>query len=294
MRKYCLCFFISAFILACKSPPSPLLHPSLPPDEISRAILVFDHIEAGSIHQIDLYFRLNVENTRAVPLNLNIKNWKTSVNGIEVSHDIAVLVIESLHERLEPGAALEKNLTLRLNLGDTKTVLPELPDGKDSYMAELTLDMSYSYGTAKSFDGETSVTAVFPRIRAPEFTITSIAIMQAELINTRFMVNLRIDNPNPFPVTLSSFSYALYGGGLLWVNGREQDVMHITEKGSGETRLFLVMNFINMKRHLLDEIVAMRMVSYRFSGEAEVGLDIPWLPHFSVKFDHSGYSEVFK
>jgi hypothetical protein len=54
------------------------------------------------------------------------------------------------------------------------------------------------------------------------------------------------------------------------------------------------MNFINMKRNLLDDIIAMRQVAYRFSGEAEVETGIEWLPSFQMAFERSGRSEVLK
>ena len=48
-----------------------------------------------------------------------------------------------------------------------------------------------------------------PELLEPVFSIASIAILQAELVNTRFKVRLRIDNPNSVPLELSSFNYEL-------------------------------------------------------------------------------------
>jgi LEA14-like dessication related protein len=166
--------------------------------------------------------------------------------------------------------------------------------GSGDYRTELLLNLAYQYGRERVIAGEAVAAASFPRIREPEFTITAIAIMQAELINTRFRVSLRIDNPNIFPVDLSSFGYELYGAGRFWADGREEDVLHIPAQGSAETRLFLMMNFINMKRSLLDEVIALRQVRYRFTGEAEVGTGVAWLPRFRMGFDHSGDSAVYK
>ena len=292
------------FCLTCKTPPPP--PPPPPPEEMPVSTLIFDRIEAGGIHQIDLYFRLRVENPRSVPLKITIRSWKTAVNGTNLDPKTAVLDADdsaAFHDSIEaaPEDSVDIDLCLHLDLSafPEKTTVEKrgrpvtVPD-EDEYQTELTLDLSYQYGTAKSFRGEASVITAFPRIREPEFTITSIAILQAELINTRFRVSLQIDNPNAFPVTLSSFSYELYGDGLFWADGREKNVLYIPAKGSAETRLFLLMNFINMKRHLLDEIIAMQLVNYRFSGEAVVGIDIPWLPSFNMKFNRSGLSEVFK
>ena len=279
---------------ACKSPPAS--SPAAPPPEKTpAATLEFERIEADRIDHISLYYHLTVENPRPAPLQIEVRGWKLSLNELEP--EAAALTLDGADvsdARLTAGgnSVLEKTLVLELDL-------QALPDSFGSmseyeYLADLSLDMAYRYGNGPPLAGATSAAASFPRIREPEFTITSIAILQAELINTRFKVSLRIDNPNPFPVDLSSLDYELYGEGRFWADGREQDVLHIPAQGSAETKLFLTMNFIDMKRHLLDEIIAMRLVRYRFTGEAEVGTGISWLPEFHMGFDHSGNSTVLR
>ena len=129
-----------------------------------------------------------------------------------------------------------------------------------------------------------------PVIREPSFSITSIKILQAELINTRLKVLLRIDNPNSFPVTLSSFSYELYGEGRFWADGAVKDVFTVPASGYSEKDLFLVMNFIDMRRDLLDKVIAMEMVKYRFTGAVEINAEN--MPVLSRSFNLEGESEV--
>jgi len=114
--------------------------------------------------------------------------------------------------------------------------------------------------------------------------------MQAELINTRFFVRLRIDNPNPFPVTLSSFSYKLYGSGLFWAEGIDTSEWIVPAMESSEKELFLIMNFIETRRDLLDRVIAMQWVSYQFTGMVEI--NAPDMPVFTKNFDLRGESEV--
>ena len=125
----------------------------------------------------------------------------------------------------------------------------------------------------------------------PVFEITSIYIIQADLVNTQFETVLKVTNPNEFTLVLSSLKYQLYGNGLLWADGRRTDIFHIPAKSSSETKFRFSMNFINTNRRLLDDVIAMRQVSYRFRGEAEVQPDVP-LPPFIVNFDNTGLSDV--
>jgi len=125
----------------------------------------------------------------------------------------------------------------------------------------------------------------------PVFEIASIHIIQADLVNTQFETVLKVTNPNEFALLLSSIKYQLYGNGLFWAEGRGNDILQIPAKSSRETKFRFSMNFINMNRRLLDDVIAMRQVRYRFSGEAEVQPDVP-LPPFIMNFDCNGLSDV--
>jgi len=131
-------------------------------------------------------------------------------------------------------------------------------------------------------------------VKEPEFTITSITILQADLINTRMELGLKIDNPNVFPITLVSFRYELYGDGRFWTNGVEKDLAVVPAQSSLETGFEFEMNFIGMKRRLLDDIIAMKEVRYRIVGDMELGTALSGVPVFRAKFDYSGNSAVLK
>jgi len=123
----------------------------------------------------------------------------------------------------------------------------------------------------------------------PVFEILSIIIIQADLINTQFETILKIDNPNAFPVELSAIRYELFGNGLLWSDGIENNLLKVPAKDSLETKFIFSMNFINMNRRLLDDIIAMRRVQYNFKGDSDVRA---LTKTFNMKFNISGYSEV--
>jgi LEA14-like dessication related protein len=128
----------------------------------------------------------------------------------------------------------------------------------------------------------------------PEFSITEIAILKAELINTRFRVKMEINNPNPFPIELSAFRYRLYGNDLLWAEGTERNLFVVPAESSIEARLFLLMNFIDMNRNILDQVIHLVDVNYRFAGEVQVRAGHLELPGFHTAFDLSGYSKVLE
>ncbi|WP_461257961.1 LEA/WHy family protein [Treponema sp. R80B11-R83G3] len=128
----------------------------------------------------------------------------------------------------------------------------------------------------------------------PEFEVISIYIIQADLVVTEFEAVIKIDNPNNFASVLSSIKYDLYGNNFHWADGVANDILNIPAKSSCETKFLFSMNFINTNRKLLDDVIAMRQIKYRFKGEADVKFDIPKTPVYTVNFDCSGLSDVKK
>jgi len=126
----------------------------------------------------------------------------------------------------------------------------------------------------------------------PEFNIISISVIQADLINTQFEALIKIDNPNHFAVNLSSLGYELYGNGKLWADGKGKNILHIPAQSSCQTEFIFSMNFINMSRPLLDDIIAKRQIRYRFAGNVEVEPVIPNIGSFNMNFEQSGFSGV--
>ncbi|MDR1507299.1 MAG: LEA type 2 family protein [Treponema sp.] len=250
--------------------------------------VVLDHVEASTPDTVKLHMVLYTANPGTEGVLARLTKSGVTVNGKELSGGFESGAEEKY---IKPGEREEIRAVCTLDL---KSLSPPLPPETSLLDTRTIFEMGFSFdgGGRSSASAETEFS--FPRIRQPEFSIVSIAIMQAELINTRFKVKVRIKNPNRFPLALSSFKYELYGHGRYWAGGSERDVYEIPENGEAEKDLFLLMNFINMPRDLLDQVIAMRSVRYRFVGEADIGTGIAYLPSFVTAFDLRGDSEVIK
>jgi LEA14-like dessication related protein len=294
----CLLVFL---LLSCATKAPPRIEPPPVPPGYPGARLVFDRIETASTDTLVLRFRLEADNPRNTAAHIRLARWRAAVNGqAQDQSGAGTLTIEG--EDLSLGASSSGAYPVRLELKLDPALVPVLApalsaisgDGEASASNEAALDMDLVFAYEGGEEAEVQVTAAaaFPRVREPEVAVTAIAIMKAELINTRFKVSLRINNPNFFPVELSALSYELYGGGRLWAGGTRAEAIKVAAQGSETADVFLVMNFIGMRRELLDQVIALRRVQYRFAGESTVSTGIAYIPQFRMKFDLSGNSEV--
>ena len=284
-------FLLGILLSNCKTPPVPPPRPKL------SASLGFGDVEAEDPGSLRLPFSLEIGNPPPESGRIKIESWRLEINGRNPGSGFTVDCPDGTEFPLTAGPdASSFSFALNLDMA-VLSALGYAP--ADDYEIRLTAELSYfsgseaGSGTASPEKLEALGSTAFPGVRPPVFSITSIAILKAELINTRFRVGLKIENPNPFPVELSSLSYELYGNGRLWADGRERNVFKVNGKSALQGNLFLLMNFINMKRDLLDQIILLQDVNYRFAGDVQVGTGVEYLPSFSTGFDLSGYSEVF-
>ena len=267
---------------ACKSKPAQ--------KEWPVPSLVFERVEAEDPVHLILFFSLVIENPFPSDGTVRIGSWRAEINGKPAGSGFNLENSETSAFRLRPGS---NSFPLKLYM-DVDALADQGLAPADNYEVNLTVKLNFLFDSAPPAELEVSGLAFFPGIQAPVFSINAIAILKAELVNTRFRVNLKIDNPNPFSVDLSAFSYELYGNGRLWADGTEKNIIRVPGKSSVRGDLYLIMNFINMKRDLLDQVIDLIDVNYRFEGEAQVSTEVEYLPKFTTEFSLSGYSEVLE
>jgi LEA14-like dessication related protein len=268
--------FAGSFFTACKSKPISKAEQDPAP------ALVFKGVQADDPSILSLFFALETENpfwSRA-----KITFWQAEIDGQKAASAFNL-------DYPQGDFSLNSSVPLKLNM-DIAALAAKGLAPKENYRLSLLVELNHSSDFASSSKLALRSYASFPGVQPPELNITAISILKAELINTRFKVTLQMNNPNPFPVELSAFVYKLYGNGRLWAEGTEKNVFLVDGKSSHSGKLFLVMNFINMERGLLDQIVRLEDVNYRFAGDVQVSTGIEYLPKFSMGFDLSGYSEV--
>lgn len=288
---FCISLFYSCATVKPPDPPPPTIvsNPETP-------LLRLRYVGLGRLDRaVGVQVKLTVENTLPEALRVEKGELRLMVDGKpvdllskELFGDVPFpfTVAPHLERTIDFFYPLEEHFLVdRRDEGEQ--------GAEESHRLEITAELSVvSAAASQPRVLKAREEGTFPRIREPIFTITAIRILQAELINTRFLVTLRIDNPNPFPVELSSFRYELYGDRRFWADGQVQDVLRVEGRTSTERQIALVMNFIDMKRDLLDRIIALKSVDYRFKGQAQISLDLGYLKDFESSFDQSGAAAV--
>lgn len=275
--SYLLLACCMALLLSCVT-KAPLIEPTvdirLHIEELTLSAIDIDSVSAS--------LRLRIVNAGGATLVL-------SDLSIEARSGTAAIV-DPVHKKLNAMSLAPGNQT-SIDLDLLPILLPgDKPMVPISILA--TLSCAYAGGRQLSISAET--TSDVPRILPPVLRIVSIRILKDELINTKLRVDLEVGNPNLFPISFSSLDYRLYGEGRYWASDSIAKPFTVMPLETSTAGLYLTMNFTDMSRALLDQVIHLASVRYQLLGNGIIDTGLDFLPQFTLPFDMSGQAEVLR
>jgi LEA14-like dessication related protein len=123
-------------------------------------------------------------------------------------------------------------------------------------------------------------------ISAPGVSLRNVEITDIDFSGQTFLLHFDVTNPNPFPLPVSTVSYAIELDGHRFASGSTAGGFAVPSAGDDEFTVSVDLNLMKTAPQLLFVIrdSVKRDIPYTLSGQ--FGLDIPFAP--AVRFDTSG------
>jgi LEA14-like dessication related protein len=110
-------------------------------------------------------------------------------------------------------------------------------------------------------------------LESPDVYLLDVSVTKATLLEQRFMLRLRIDNPNPVALPVRGLDYELYLNEIKLVEGKEQTWFSIPAKGQHEFEIPVRTNLWMNVRPLAKLLQQSNMkIHYRLNGDILTGL----------------------
>ena len=118
--------------------------------------------------------------------------------------------------------------------------------------------------------------AIGARIETPDIAVTSLRLVEAGLLEQRFDVRLRVNNPNPVPLPLQGLSYRLLVSGIEIGSGVARPDRRL--EAYGETEVAVSLNTGTLA--ITDLLSRWRKdrgeaIDYRIEGRVDLGMPAP-------------------
>lgn len=123
-------------------------------------------------------------------------------------------------------------------------------------------------------------------IGTPSVSLRNVEITDIDFSGQTFLLLFDVTNPNPFPLPVSTVSYAIELDGHRFASGSTSGGFAVPSAGDNEFTISVELNLMKTAPQLLFVIrdSVKRDIPYTLSGQ--FGLDIPLTP--PVRFDTSG------
>ena len=116
----------------------------------------------------------------------------------------------------------------------------------------------------------------------PEVHLVRVEVVRAKLLEQRFVLHFRIDNPNDSDLTVRGLEYRIHLGDILLAEGEHEHWITIGPKRSGFYKVPIRTNLWPKVRDLVKQLKNPKQpIPYRLEGEMETGLFIAHYVHLA-------------
>lgn len=116
----------------------------------------------------------------------------------------------------------------------------------------------------------------------PAVHLVRVEVISAKLMQQKFLLHFRIDNPNDSDLTVRGLEYRIHLGDILLTEGEHEHWATIGPKRSGYYKVPIRTNLWPKVRDLVKQLKnADQPIPYRLEGEMETGLFIAHYVHLA-------------
>lgn len=127
-----------------------------------------------------------------------------------------------------------------------------------------------------------------PIPRAPKISIADVRIDRLELSGADLLLQLEIENPNPFDFALNQLQFSFDVDGSRWANSAVERTQAIRAGAGATIDLPFSVDFSEVGRSFYRSLVAGNRLNYTVDGALRVGSRVPMLEDLQVPFNKSG------
>lgn len=114
----------------------------------------------------------------------------------------------------------------------------------------------------------------------PEVHLVKVEVVQAKLMQQRFLLHFRVDNPNDSDLTVRGLEYRVHLGDILLTEGEHEHWFTVGPKRSGFFKVPIRTNLWPQVKELVKLLKKPdQAIPYRLEGELETGLFIAHYVH---------------
>ncbi|MEP1152110.1 MAG: LEA type 2 family protein [Balneola sp.] len=240
-----------------------------------------------SLQDIELTFDIDIENPNAVSINLDSYNFDFLVdNNSFVKGD------QPLTTEIKSTATSTIQIPVSFTFNELYQTFSSIKE-KDETAYELDAIIAAKLPVLGLTEIPVKKSGTFPIVKPPKISAPRLSVKNLSFTKAELELQLNIDNPNNFGVTLNKLDYKVDINGLKSVSGMTSSAIDVSKKGSNTITVPVSFNLIELGRSAYQLLSSNKPLDYSISGSTNFDATLPFFDTSNYTFDRTGSLNIF-
>ena len=239
-----------------------------------------------SLSEVEVTFDIKVDNPNPLSIDVDSYSYNFDVEGnsfLSGTQRTETNIPASSAEIIQ----LPVSITFSELYQSVKTVLDQ-----DEVNYTLGADVNVTLPLLGAVNIPVEQLGTFPVVKLPSLSLGGLKVKNLSFTKADFELELNIDNPNNFGISMNEFDYALAINGLTSLNGELSEQLNVAKKSSSSFKIPISVNLAELGLGVYRSIVNGEDFNYSLNGTANVGSDLAIFKNSSFNFDKSGVVNI--
>ncbi len=240
-----------------------------------------------SLRDIELIFDLEIDNPNAVAINLASYNFDFLIN-----ENSFVKGNQPLATEIKSNASTILQIPVSFTFDELfKTFSSIRDDDETGYDFRSTIGVNVPVLGLTEIPLEKSGT--FPVVKPPKISASKLKVKNLSFTKADLELELSINNPNSFGISLNNLNYNVDINGLESISGTTSQKIDLSSKENNSISIPVSFNLIQLGRSAYQLLKNDDPLDYSLSGNTNLDTSLPYFKASDFNFNRSGSLNIF-
>jgi len=241
-----------------------------------------------SFDKADLLLDVNVHNPNNIALKFAGFNYDLLIN-----ENSFVKGYQDLGQTIQANSNSNFKVPIQLNYKNLYDTFQSLMD-KDNVDYNVLLDFDFDLPVVGKTTFPINEKGSLPLPKVPAVKFQNLKLDKLSLTTADLNLDIVIENPNNFDLTINNFNYDLNVDGKSWAKSISAVKKKIPKKGKNVLSIPVSLNFLTMGQTVYQTLTSSEPLDYSLSGKMDLDTSIPIMKKLALPVDRKGKLNILR
>ncbi len=241
-----------------------------------------------SFDKADLLLDVNVHNPNNIALKFAGFNYDLLIN-----ENSFVKGYQDLGQTIQANSNSNFKVPIQLNYKNLYDTFQSLMD-KDNVDYNVLLDFDFDLPVVGKTTFPINEKGSLPLPKVPAVKFQNLKLDKLSLTTADLNLDIVIENPNNFDLTINNFNYDLNVDGKSWAKSISAVKKKIPKKGKNVLSIPVSLNFLTMGQTVYQTLTSSEPLDYSLSGKMDLDTSIPFMKKLALPVDRKGKLNILR